>query len=99
MPVAINFSDKILVTNPTTYHLGQSIVCVGIIAIIVGIITYFTGDILIPALAWCAFGGLAMVIGTIFMRNGLTKTKQPLPAPRARPAANFRNYRRLERGS
>jgi hypothetical protein len=72
-PVAIDFSDKILVTRPTTFYLGRGIGCIGIIAISVGIITYFTGDFLIPALAWCALGIPITVIGGIFMRNGITK--------------------------
>jgi len=71
--MAINFSDKVLVTNPTTHYLGRGIVCVGIIAISVGIITYFTGDLLIPASAWCVLGIPITVIGGIFMRNGITK--------------------------
>ena len=71
--MAINFSDKILVTNPTTFHLGRGVGCIGIIAIVVGVITHFTGDFLIPALAWCALGVPIMVIGGILMRSGLTK--------------------------
>jgi hypothetical protein len=71
--VAINFNDKVLVTNPTTYHLGRGIVCGGIIAIIIGVITHFTGDCLLPAPAWCALGIPTTVIGEIFRRNGLTK--------------------------
>ena len=71
--MAINFSDKILVTNPTSYHLGRGIICVGMIAIILGGVTYFTGDIFIPALAWCALGILIAVIGGIFVTFSLTK--------------------------
>ena len=71
--MGINFNDKVLVTNPTTYHLGRSVGCAGILAIIVGIITYFTGDILLPAPLWCVLGIPATVIGGIFMKNGLTK--------------------------
>jgi hypothetical protein len=71
--MAINFNDKILVTNPTTYHLGQGVICAGIMAIIVGIITHFTGDFFLPASLWCVLGVPTMVIGAIFMRNGLTK--------------------------
>jgi hypothetical protein len=71
--MAINFSDKVLVTNPTTYNLGRGVLCAGIVAILVGIVTHFTGDVLIPALGWCAFGVPTIVIGGIFMTNGLTK--------------------------
>jgi len=71
--MAINFSDKILITNPTTYNLGRGVVCAGIIAILVGIVTLFTGDLLMPALAWCALSVPIIVIGGIFLTNGLTK--------------------------
>ena len=71
--MAINFSDKILITNPTTYHLGRGVVCAGMIEIIVGIMTHFTGDILLPAFAWCALGIPTMVIGGILVKCGLTK--------------------------
>jgi hypothetical protein len=72
-PMAIDFSDKILVTNPTTHYLGRGVGGAGIIAIIVGITTHFTGDFLLPASAWCALGIPITVIGGILMRNGLTK--------------------------
>lgn len=71
--MAINFNDKILITNPTIYYLGLSVVCVGIIAIIVGIITYFTGDIILPASIWCVIGMPTTVIGGILIPFGLTK--------------------------
>jgi hypothetical protein len=71
--VAINFNDKILITNPTIYYLGLSVVCVGIIAIIVGIITHFTGDFFLPASLWCVIGMPTAVIGGILIPFGLTK--------------------------
>ena len=71
--MGINFDDKILITNPTTYNLGRIVVCAGIIAMIVGIMTHFTGDFLIPAFAWCALGIPTMVIGGILVACGLTK--------------------------
>ena len=71
--MAINFNDRILVTNPTTYYLGLSVLCAGIIAIIVGIITHFTGDVLLPASGWCALGTPTTVIGGILIPFGLTK--------------------------
>ncbi len=71
--MAINFSDKVLVTNPTTYYLGMGVLCTGLAAIAVGVITYFTGDILIPAPGWCAVGTPTAVIGGILMPFGLTK--------------------------
>ena len=71
--MAINFSDKVLVTNPTIYHLGRGVGGVGTMAIIVGIVTHFTGDLIIPATAWCVLGMPPVVIGGIFMACGLTK--------------------------
>jgi hypothetical protein len=71
--MAIDFNDKVLVTNPTTHYLGRGVLCVGIVAIAVGIITHFTGDFILPASAWCAFGIPTAVIGWIFLQSGLTK--------------------------
>jgi hypothetical protein len=71
--MAINFSDKVLVTNPTTYNLGKTVLCTGIVVATCGAITYFTGDLGIPPMGWCAFGAPTIVIGVILMRCGLTK--------------------------
>jgi hypothetical protein len=71
--VAINFSDKILVTNPTSYHLGRAVLCAGLIAIGMGLITHFTGDFILPAMAWCAFGAPTLLIGFFLRRSGLTR--------------------------
>ena len=71
--MAINFSDKILITNQTAYHLGLVIAGAGILAIILGIVTHFTGDILIPASGWCALGIPPIVIGGILVGAGITK--------------------------
>jgi hypothetical protein len=71
--MAINFSKKLLITNPTVYTLGRGVFGAGIMAIIVGIITHFTGDLLIPGFGWCAFGLPTVVIGAILMKAGLTK--------------------------
>jgi hypothetical protein len=71
--MAIDFSNKMLVTNPTTYNLGRTVVCTGIAAIGIGLITQFTGDVLLPSMAWCVFGTPTIVIGVILMRSGLTR--------------------------
>lgn len=71
--MAINFNDKVLVTNPTMHYLGRGILTVGIIAIIIGAVTHFTGDVLLPSQAWCAFGVPPVFIGFVLMRSGLTK--------------------------
>ena len=71
--MAINFNDKVLITNPTSYYLGRGVLCVGIIAIIVGAITSFAGDFLIPASAWIVIGIGPTFIGWVVMRSGLRK--------------------------
>jgi tetrahydromethanopterin S-methyltransferase subunit C len=71
--MAINFSDKVLVTNPTTYSLGRGVLSAGLIAISVGAITHFTGDFILPPMAWCALGLPTAVVGGIFMRCGMTR--------------------------
>jgi hypothetical protein len=73
VPVAIDFSGKILVTNPTAFHLGRSIVFIGVIPIGIGVISYFAGDILMPAMGWFAVAAPTVVIGAILVACGLTK--------------------------
>jgi ABC-type sulfate transport system permease component len=71
--VAIDFSDRILITNPTAYHLGRSIVFLGLIAITIGVIAWFRGDILVPAMVWFVAALPTTVIGVILIISGLTK--------------------------
>jgi hypothetical protein len=71
--MAINFSDKVLVTNPTTYYLGLSVFCLGVALVIVGVITYFTGEIIMPPPGWWAVGVPLSIIGVILVPFGLTK--------------------------
>ena len=71
--MALDFNNKIMVTNPTSYVLGQGVLCVGIMAIAASVITYFIGDFLMPATAWCAFGIPTSVVGGIVMGSGLTR--------------------------
>jgi hypothetical protein len=71
--MAINFSDKVLVTNPTAYHLGRSIAGFGALLVAVGIVTSFTGDFLLPAMLWCALGVPVCVIGIFFLLGGVTR--------------------------
>jgi hypothetical protein len=71
--MAINFNDKVLVTNPTTHYLGRGVLTVGIMAISAGVVTHFTGDVWLPAPAWCAFGVPTSFIGWVLLRSGLTK--------------------------
>jgi len=71
--MAINFSKRVLVTNPTTYYLGLGVLCAGVATTCVGVITYFTGDLYMPPPGWCAVGMPTSVIGGILMPFGLTK--------------------------
>lgn len=71
--MGINFNDKVLVTNPTTHYLGRGVLGLGIIAIGVGVITHFTGDMFLPAPMWCALGVPVMFVGWVLLRSGLTK--------------------------
>jgi hypothetical protein len=71
--VAINFNDRVLITNPTSFHLGRSVLIGGIIAITAGVITHFAGEFLMPPSAWIVLGAPPIFIGWIIMRSGLTK--------------------------
>ncbi len=71
--MAINFNDKVLVVNPTIFFIGRSVLGMGLIAIVLGIVTQFTGDFLVPANLWVAFGIPATVAGAIVTHSALRK--------------------------
>jgi hypothetical protein len=71
--VAIDFSERTLITNPTAYHLGRAIVFIGFVVIAVGAVSWFTTDIGLPARAWFALSVPTLVIGLIVSSCGRTK--------------------------
>lgn len=71
--MAINFNNKVLIVNPTSFHLGRGVLIVGIIAIAVGAITYFAGDFIMPSSAWVICGLAPTFIGWIVMKSGVRK--------------------------
>ena len=71
--MAINFNDKVLIVNPTSYFIGRSVLTVGIVAIAVGVITHFTGDLLLPANLWIALGVPTVPAGVMLMWSALRK--------------------------
>ena len=71
--MAVDFSEKIQITNPAGFYLGRFIVITGIIVLAVGLVTMYTGDILLPALAWCALSIPALGIGAILIAVSETK--------------------------
>ncbi len=71
--MAIDFNDKVLVVNPTSFFIGRSILAVGIIAIAVGVITHFTGDFLMPVNLWIALGVPTAPAGAAVMWSALRK--------------------------
>ena len=73
VPVALDFSDKILIIHPTAFHLGRSILFLGLIAIAIGAVTCFSGPLFIPALAWFAASVPILGIGTILVVTSVTR--------------------------
>ncbi len=71
--MAINFNDKVLVTNPTSFYLGRGVLIVGIVAIVIGAVSFFLGDFVLPAPAWIALGAPTIFIGVVVMISGLRK--------------------------
>jgi len=71
--VAIDFSARTLITNPTVYSLGRGVIVIGLILIAVGAISYLTTDILMPAPAWFAMAVPTMVVGTILIASSKRK--------------------------
>ena len=71
--MAVDFSEKIQITNPTAFYLGRLIAIAGLVLLAVGLVTMYTGDLLIPAMAWCALSIPALGIGAILIAVSLTK--------------------------
>jgi len=71
--MGINFNNKVLVANPTTHLLGRLVFGLGITAIIIGVITLYTGDFLMAPSGWVAIGIPPSVIGVILTRSALRK--------------------------
>lgn len=71
--MAVDFSERIQITNPTAFYLGRFIAIAGIVVLAVGLVTMYTGDILLPALAWCALSVPALGIGAILIVVSVTK--------------------------
>ncbi len=71
--MAINFNDKVLIVNPTSYFIGRGVLLVGIVAIAVGVITQFTGDFYLPANLWIAIGVPTAAAGALVMWSALRK--------------------------
>jgi hypothetical protein len=71
--VAINFNDRVLIVNPTSFFIGRSVLTGGIIAIVVGTITHFTSDFLLPASLWIALGIPTCFAGGAVLWSALRK--------------------------
>jgi len=71
--VAVDFSEKIQITNPVAFYLGRFIAIAGLVVLAIGLVTMYTGDILLPALAWCALAIPALGIGAILIAVSVTK--------------------------
>jgi hypothetical protein len=69
----MDFSNKILILRPATFLLGRSILLLGLGALIVGVVTYFTGEFLLPANAWLAAAIPTSAIGGILVGSSVTR--------------------------
>ena len=71
--MAIDFSGRLIVANPTLFHFGRGVACAGLVAITAGGVSYLACDFLGPAGIWCAVGVPALVAGIIMAVNGVRK--------------------------
>ena len=72
--VPVDFSARILITNPAIYHLGRGIVFFALIAIAIGCVSFYAGDFLIPAMGWVAGGVPAFITGAILIGCAVRKS-------------------------
>ena len=71
--MAIDFSGRILVIHPVAFDLGRSILFLGTIVIVIGVVTCFSGAFLMPTLAWFAAAVPTLAIGGILVGCSVTR--------------------------
>ena len=72
----MDLGDKNIITNPTLYWIGKAIVCLGIVAINFGIVTYITGDFIVPPSGWGVLGLVIIVTGVIIGSCGIRRNRR-----------------------
>lgn len=73
VPVAINFSDKILIVYPTAFYLGRAAIIIAFVSIAVGVASCFFGDVLMPARVWIAAAVPIIAIGGMLIGMSLRR--------------------------
>jgi hypothetical protein len=72
--MAIDFSNRVMVTNPTFHFLGKTVFGLGIAAIATGVVTNYAGEFVLPPPGWFALSVPTLVTGGIFYCLGLTRS-------------------------
>jgi hypothetical protein len=68
-----DLSEKIQITSPAAFHLGRAIFMLGLVILGLGLVTMYTGDVFLPALAWCALAVPLLACGAILIAVSVTK--------------------------
>jgi hypothetical protein len=71
--MAINFSNRVMVTNPNFHFLGKLVLAGGLAMAATGVYTFYTDDFVIPAKAWLAVSVPTLVIGAILYQRAWTR--------------------------
>jgi hypothetical protein len=71
--VAIDFSNKLLIIHPAAFNLGRCIIVLGVLAVIVGVVTSYTGQFFEPPSVWFAAAVPTIGIGGAFVACSMTR--------------------------
>jgi hypothetical protein len=71
--VALDFSNKVLIIHPVAYSLGRFIIVLGVLALIVGAVTSYTGQFFVPPSIWFAGSVPTIGIGGAFLACSMTR--------------------------
>jgi hypothetical protein len=71
--VALDFSNKVLIIHPAAFNLGRLIIVLGVLALIVGVVTSYTGELFILPSLWFAGAVPTIGVGGVFVACSMTR--------------------------
>ncbi len=71
--MAIDFSNRLLIIHPAAFNLGRCVIGLGVLGIIAGAVTSYTGPFFLPPSVWFAGAVPTIGIGGAFVACSMTR--------------------------
>ncbi len=71
--MALDFSNKVLIIHPAAFNLGRCIVALGVLGLIAGAVTSYTGQFFVPPSIWFAGSVPTIGVGGAFLACSMTR--------------------------